>query len=37
MDEEDVADLKKLGADYVILPEKVSCEFLVEKLKSNWL
>lgn len=29
--------LKDLGADYVILPEKVSGEFLVEKLKNSWL
>ncbi len=29
--------LEALGADYVILPEKVSGEYLVEKLKNDWL
>jgi hypothetical protein len=28
--------LKALGADYVILPEKVSGHFLVNQLKHNW-
>lgn len=28
---------KSLGADYVVLPEKVSGEFLVNKLKTSWL
>lgn len=28
--------LKKLGADYVILPEKVSGDFLVNQLKTHW-
>ncbi len=29
--------LEALGADYAILPEKVSAEYLVEKLKDVWL
>ncbi len=37
VEEEDAIQLKKLGADYVILPEKVSGEFIVEKLKTKWL
>ena len=28
--------LKKLGADYVILPEQVSGDFLVAQLKTHW-
>lgn len=33
---EDEELLKKLGADFVIIPDKLSGEFLVDKLKSNW-
>lgn len=29
-------ELKRMGADYVILPEKVSGDFLVTQLKSHW-
>ncbi|MBI2011144.1 cation:proton antiporter [Candidatus Daviesbacteria bacterium] len=29
--------LKALGADYVILPEKVSAEFLVDQIRTHWL
>jgi len=28
--------LKKLGADYVILPEKVSGEHIVDQIKTHW-
>jgi Trk K+ transport system NAD-binding subunit len=28
--------LKALGADYVILPEQVSSEYLVNQLKNHW-
>ncbi len=33
---DDVDDLKKLGADYVIFPEDVSADFLVTQLKTHW-
>lgn len=36
-EKDDVDILKKLGASYVLLPEQVSGEFLVEKLKTKWL
>lgn len=29
-------ELRKMGADYVILPEKVSGDYLVNELKSHW-
>ncbi len=29
-------ELRKMGADYVILPEKVSGDYLVGQLKNNW-
>ena len=29
-------ELRKMGADYVILPEKVSGDYLVTQLKSHW-
>jgi Kef-type K+ transport system membrane component KefB len=35
-DTEQEKELRKMGADYVILPEKVSGDFLVTQLKSNW-
>lgn len=34
--EEEVADLEKRGADYVMLPETTAADFLVENLKSHW-
>lgn len=36
MDGEHAKALKALGADYVILPEKVSGDFLVAQLKIHW-
>lgn len=36
MDREHAKALKVLGADYVILPEQVSGEFLVNQLKQHW-
>src|SRR3989344_1732032 len=33
---EDEEILQKLGADYVLIPDKVSADFLVEKLKTHW-
>lgn len=35
-DPEQEKQLKKMGADYVILPEKVSADLLVTQLKSHW-
>lgn len=35
-DREHAEKLKNLGADYVILPEQVSGDFLVSQLKNNW-
>ncbi len=35
-DLETAQSLKKLGADYVILPEQVSGDFLVNQLKNTW-
>lgn len=36
LDEEHAKALKALGADYVILPEQVSGDFLVNQLKNHW-
>ncbi len=36
MDPDHAKALKALGADYVILPEKVSGDFLVNQLKNHW-
>lgn len=36
LDHDHAEALKALGADYVILPEKVSGDFLVDQLKRNW-
>lgn len=36
IDPDDAKSLKKMGADYVILPEKVSGDFMVKQLKKNW-
>jgi len=36
MDREHAKALKALGADYVILPEQVSGEYLVNQLKQHW-
>lgn len=36
LDHEHATKLKNLGADYVILPEEVSGDFLANQLKSNW-
>lgn len=36
MDHEHAKALKVLGADYVILPEQVSGEFLVNQLRQHW-
>lgn len=36
MDKKHARALKILGADYVILPEQVSGEYLVNQLKSHW-
>lgn len=36
MDHEHAKALKVLGADYIIMPEQVSGEFLVNQLKSHW-
>lgn len=35
-DREEEKEFRKMGADYVILPEKVSGDFLVTQLKSHW-
>lgn len=37
LDHEYVSDLKKLGADFVILPEKVSGDFIVNQIRHHWL
>lgn len=37
VDNEHGEALKALGADYVILPEKVSGEFLVDMVKNRWI
>lgn len=36
LDHDHAEALRALGADYVILPEKVSGDFLVEQLKKSW-
>ncbi len=36
LDHDHAEALKALGADYVILPEKVSGDFLVSQLKTHW-
>lgn len=36
MDHEHAKALRVLGADYIIMPEQVSGEFLVSQLKSHW-
>jgi uncharacterized UPF0146 family protein len=36
LDEEQSKKLKNLGAEYVILPEKVSGDFLATQLKASW-
>jgi voltage-gated potassium channel Kch len=36
LDREHAKALKDLGADYVILPEKVSGDYLVNQLKNHW-
>lgn len=36
-DPDHAKSLEALGADYAILPEKVSAEYIVEKLKNVWL
>ncbi len=36
MDEEDIEDIKKRGADYCLLPEDISADVLVEQLKESW-
>jgi monovalent cation:H+ antiporter-2, CPA2 family len=36
VDKDHAAALKKLGADYIILPEQVSGDFLVSQLKTHW-
>lgn len=36
LDEHHAKALKALGADYVILPEQVSGDFIVSQLKSHW-
>lgn len=36
MDKNHAKALKALGADYIILPEQVSGEYLVSQLKSHW-
>lgn len=36
LDEDHAKALKDLGADYVILPEQVSGDFLVSQLRSHW-
>lgn len=36
LDKDHAEALKKLGADYVILPEQVSGDFLVAQLKTHW-
>lgn len=36
LDKDHAKALKDLGADYVILPEQVSGDFLVNQLKSHW-
>lgn len=36
LDKEHAKALKALGADYVILPEQVSGDFLVNQLKTHW-
>lgn len=36
LDKDHADALKALGADYVILPEKVSGDFLVNQLKNHW-
>ena len=35
-DKEQAKILKDLGADFVIMPEKVSGDFLVDHIKSHW-
>lgn len=35
-EEDDIQDLRKRGADYIILPETVSADFLVNQLEHNW-
>ena len=35
-EEHDIEDLKKRGADYIILPESVSADFLVSQLEHHW-
>ncbi len=37
LDSDHAKALEALGSDYVILPEKVSAEYLVEMLKTKWL
>lgn len=36
VEQSQVKELRSLGADYVILPEQVSGDFLVSQLKSTW-
>ncbi len=36
LDEDHAKKLKTLGAEYVILPEKVSGDYLATQLKSSW-
>lgn len=36
LDKEHAEILKELGADYVILPEKVSGDFIVSQMKAHW-
>lgn len=36
MEEDQIKDIKKMGADYVLLPEDVSADFIVDQLKTHW-
>lgn len=35
-EEDDIKDIKERGADYVLLPEDVSADFIVDQLKTHW-
>jgi CPA2 family monovalent cation:H+ antiporter-2 len=37
LDQEHVAEFKRSGADFVITPETVSGEYIVDKIRNHWL
>jgi CPA2 family monovalent cation:H+ antiporter-2 len=34
--DEEIKEMKKRGADYVLMPEDVSADFIVEEMKKTW-